>query len=56
LEITKHYLLNKKTGLNSVSINETSNAIIINASSKLLGVDYKRGISLNTIEQFTDGG
>lgn len=54
LEITKHYLLNKKTGLNGVSINETSNAIIINASSKLLGADYKRGVSLNTIEQFTD--
>ncbi len=54
LIISKRYLLNKKIGLKSVTINENSDAIIISASSKLLGVDYKRGISLNTIEQFTD--
>jgi len=55
LKTTKHYLLNKKIGLNGITINEKSDAIVINASSKLLGKDYKRGISLNTIEQFTDG-
>lgn len=54
LIISKRYLLHKKIGLKSVTINENSDAIIISASSKLLGVDYKRGISLNTIEQFTD--
>lgn len=54
LKTTKHYLLNKKIGLNGITINEKSDAIVINASSKLLGKDYKRGVSLNTIEQFTD--
>ena len=54
LETTKHYILNKKIGLNGVTINKNSNAVTINASSKLLGADYKKGISLNTIVQFTD--
>jgi hypothetical protein len=54
LKIVNHSLLEKRIGLDSISINETFQTIKIKASSKLLGSNYKKGISISTIEQFTD--
>lgn|GEM_PF-3195449 len=53
LEIINHSLMSKKIGVDSISINETLNIIKVKASSKLLGSNYKKGICLSTIEQFT---
>jgi hypothetical protein len=52
LIIKNHSLLNKRTGLNKLNINETFGTLRIQASSKILGQNYKKGISKNTLEQF----
>tara|TARA_R110000751_G_scaffold100068_2_gene193763 strand:- start:61625 stop:62587 length:963 start_codon:yes stop_codon:yes gene_type:complete len=54
LKIVNHSLLEKKIGLDSISINETFGTIKIKASSKILGSDYEKGVSLNTIDRFVD--
>lgn len=54
LEIINHSLLDKRIGLDTISINQTFQTVKIKGSSKLLGSNYKKGISISTIEQFTD--
>lgn len=50
----KYVLNKKKTGLKDVIINDTKGTIRINASSKILGSNYPKGINLNTLDQFID--
>ncbi len=54
LKIINHSLSERKTGLDKISFNTTLGTIRIKASSKILGNNYKKGISLLTIKQFTD--
>lgn len=52
LIIRNHSLINKTPGVNRININETHRTVRIQASSKILGQNYKQGISNNTLEQF----
>lgn len=49
--IVNYTLDNKKLGLNKIIINKTYNTVKINASSKILGLNYKQGICLNTLDE-----
>jgi len=47
-------LQSSKTGLHKLSINEFKGEFTLKVSAKILGIDYPKGICLNTIEQLTD--
>ena len=47
-----NYSLDKKsTGIHRVSVNKTYNKVKFKISSKILGLNYSKGISLETIEE-----
>ena len=48
----KYSLKNKITGLSRITINDTRESVRINASSKILGINYPKGIDFNTLDQF----
>lgn len=50
----KYHLKTKTIGLKGITINKNLQTVRINASSKLLGINYNKGININTIEQFID--
>lgn len=52
LKFTNYSLNNKPMGINKISINDLNNTIRINASSKILGMNYNKGINNNTLDQF----
>lgn len=54
LNITNYNIENKRTGLHKVSINNDNGKVKIKVSSKILGLDYHKGISLNSIEHVHD--
>ena len=53
-EEVKYILNKKKIGLNRIIINNTRETIRVNASSKILGTNYPKGINFNTLGQFID--
>jgi hypothetical protein len=50
-KIIIYTLDNNTNGINKITYNETSNKVLINISSKILGLNYPKGICLDTIEQ-----
>lgn len=50
IEIVNHTLETSKIGLNKLSVNETFGTVKLNISSKILGNDYEKGITLNTLD------
>lgn len=50
VNIVNYYLEDKVDGLHRLSVNKNKNTVKIKFSSKILGLDYHKGIDLNTIE------
>lgn len=53
-KIITQSLKNKRTGVNKITISHNQETITINASSKILGSNYPKGININTLNQFID--
>ncbi|MEP3838893.1 MAG: phage/plasmid replication protein [Algibacter sp.] len=51
LKIKNYTLIDRRLGVNKITINKTFGTIKINVSSKILKDNYAKGININTLEQ-----
>ena len=54
MEIVNYTLNKKPSGINKITVNKTFDTVRVNASAKILGSNYPKGICLNTLDQFAD--